>query len=208
MTETEEPLPLAEDQGDGPGLLRTIALTDAVVAIAMTLLVLPLVEVAGEVDPDDVWSVVSERSDLLLSFVISFAVVYVFWAAQGTAVRRLERAGVEAPGWRALNLLWLLVIAFLPFPTALVGRAVTTGTAVFYIGTMFVLSLLTSAITVVVDREVGPSGRARWGWLTTAVFAVCAAISAVDADAGLLALLALLLLTVAEVWSDRHRSAR
>src|SRR4051794_24920772 len=32
---------------DGPGLERVITLTDAVVAIAMTLLVLPLVELSG-----------------------------------------------------------------------------------------------------------------------------------------------------------------
>ena len=39
---------------DGPGLERTVTLTDAVVAIAMTLLVLPLVEVSGDVDANHV----------------------------------------------------------------------------------------------------------------------------------------------------------
>jgi uncharacterized membrane protein len=43
-------------------------------------------------------------------------------------------------------MLWLLGIAFLPFPTALVGRHTTSATAFFYIATMFALGVLTSLI--------------------------------------------------------------
>jgi len=52
-------------------------LTDAVVAIAMTLLVLPLVELAREVDTDSVGSVLTEHRDVFLGFLVSFLVIYV-----------------------------------------------------------------------------------------------------------------------------------
>lgn len=183
MTETTPP-------SEGPGLERTITLTDAVVAIAMTLLILPLVDVVGELKVDDLGSLWAENGQLLQSFVISFVVIYAFWTAHGTLSRRLREAGLDgAPRLGVINLFWLLVIAFLPFPTALIGQDLTTTTAPVYIGTMFVLAALTFAMTVVVHRATGrPVGLA---WLTTAVFAVCTAVSLINPQLGLYLLLLL-----------------
>jgi uncharacterized membrane protein len=174
----------------------------------MTLLVLPLVEVAGEVDTADVGSLLAEHGDLLLSFAVSFVVIYVFWAAHGTALRRVEEVDVEPRGLRQLNLGWLLVIAFLPFPTAVVGRDLNTTSAPIYIGTMLALSALTSMIVNVVDRAVGPPRRGRWAWATTAVFAGCTALSVLNADLGMFALLALALVRVVEVRIAPAQSTR
>jgi uncharacterized membrane protein len=141
---------------DGPGLERTSALTDAVVAIAMTLLVLPLVEVAGEVDTDHPRSFVAEHSDLLLSFVVSFLVIYIFWSAHRAALAVLHALGhgVGAGAVRQFNMWWLLVIAFLPFPTAVVGRDLNTTSAPLYIGTMFGLC----ALLALVNADLGMYG--------------------------------------------------
>lgn len=79
------------------------------------------------------------------------------------------------------------------------GRDLNTTSAPIYIGTMLVLSVLTSAIMVVVDRATDPTGRASWAWLTTAVFALCTVLSLVDADLGMLALLLLVVVRVVEV---------
>ena len=184
---------------NGPSLERKIGLTDAVVAIAMTLLILPLVEVTGEVDADSPTNFLVHHWDLLLSFVVSFLVIYVFWAAQSTALRRLSGSSVDVPWLGPLNMCWLLVIAFLPFPTAVVGRDLSTASAPLYIGSMFVLSALTSGITVVVDRAVGPTARSGWAWVTTAVFGVCAVVSAFNADLGLYGLLLLVVVRLVEV---------
>ena len=98
---------------------------------------------------------------------------------------------------------WLLVIAFLPFPTALAGRDLTTSSAPLYVGTMAVLSLLTSAIAIVVDRAVpGPQHRA-WALATSVVFVTCTAVSAVNATAGVTGLLVLIVLRFAEVRRER-----
>jgi uncharacterized membrane protein len=184
---------------DGPGLERTITLTDAVVAIAMTLLILPLVEVSQDVETDRPAAFLVDHADLLISFVVSFLVIYAFWAAHGSAFRRLAGSDRAVPALRLLNMLWLLVVAFLPFPTAVVGKDLNTTTGPIYIGTMVVLSALTSAIMVVVDRATDRSGRTWWAWLTTAVFALCTVLSLVDADVGMLALLLLVVLRAVEV---------
>ncbi len=184
---------------EGPGLERAITLTDAVVAIAMTVLVLPLVEVAPDVDTGRLGFFLASHRDLLLSFVISFLVIHAFWAAHGTAIRRLVSAEVTVPALRPLNMCWLLVIAFLPFPTAVVGRELTTSSAPLYIGTMVALSTLTSCIVSVVDHHVAPPRHTQWAWLTTGVFAGCALISTVDANLGMLALLLLAAVRVVEV---------
>jgi uncharacterized membrane protein len=176
-----------------PGVGRALTLTDAVVAIAMTLLVLPLVEVSGEVDTHKFGRFLDDHWDLFLSFAISFVVIYVFWSAHGVAFRRIENGHTDARVLHLLNLWWLLLIAFLPFPTAVVGRDLNTISAPLYIGTMTVLSALTSGIVTVIDRKVGPSRRTQWAWLTTGVFGLCALLSAANADLGMLALLALAL---------------
>ena len=152
------------------------------VAIAMTLLILPLVETAGELDIDHLGEFFAGHWDLLMSFVISFLVIHVFWAAHGTVFRRLDRNRGHGSRPATLNMCWLLVIAFLPFPTAVVGRQLTTTSAPFYLGSMCVLSALTSAMFVVVGRAVGPSPRTRWVGLTTAVLAGCTLLSLVNAD--------------------------
>ena len=122
--------------------------------------------------------------------MISFLVIYAFWTAHGTLYHRLLVAGQPAvPRLGLINMFWLLVIAFLPFPTAMIGRDLNTASGPLYIGTMLVLSALTLAMTVVVHRAVGrPIGLA---WLTTAVFALCTVVSLVNPRLGVYLLLLL-----------------
>ncbi|MPV49201.1 DUF1211 domain-containing protein [Pseudactinotalea sp. HY160] len=185
-------------------------MTDAIVAIAMTLLVLPVVDVADQWDVAHPGRWFAVHGDLMLSFVLSFLVIYVFWAAHAAALRAAgDRSTMGAV--RVLTMLWLLVIAFLPFPTAVVGHELDTTSAPFYIGTMFVLSVLTSTIVTIAghhrneDDNIGSDHRLGWAWVTTAVFGACALISAVHAELGLFALLILLLLRIIEV-VGRYRS--
>ncbi len=175
---------------DGPGVERTITLTDAVVAIAMTLLILPLVEVVNDIDVTDLSTLWAQNGQLLQSFVISFLVIYAFWTAHGTLYHRLLVPGQPAvPRLGLINMFWLLVIAFLPFPTAMIGRDLNTVSGPLYIGTMLVLSALTLAMTVVVHRAVGLP--LHLAWLTTAVFALCTVVSLFNPQLGVYLLLLL-----------------
>jgi TMEM175 potassium channel family protein len=208
MPETgAEIAPDSERPVETPGVGRALALTDAVVAIAMTLLVLPLVEVSGEVDTNELDDFLADHWDLFLSFAISFVVIYVFWTAHGVAFRRIENVRTEARILPLLNLWWLLLIAFLPFPTAVVGRDLNTTSAPLYIGTMTVLSALTSGIVTAIDHMVGPSPRTGWAWLTTGVFALCTLLSAANADLGMLALLSLAVVRAIEARALAKRSS-
>jgi uncharacterized membrane protein len=185
----------------GTNAERIVMLSDAVVAIAMTLLVLPLVDLAPEVDSVPLSTLLTTHGSELFSFVLSFLVIAQFWVAHERAFIGLHQA---SSGVRRLNTLWLLGIAFLPFPTALVGRHTTSATAFFYIATMFALAVLTSLIShralhdVPEQAHVGIRRRQlRRTWAVTAVFGVCAGISLWNADAGLLGLLLILVVRLA-----------
>lgn len=100
---------------------RIYALSDGVFAIAMTLLVLnievpdiPEDLVAQEL-PGRLIALVSP----LLSYVISFLVIGSYWIAHRAifqSIRAVDRRLI----W--LNLLFLMFVAFLPFPTALLDE--------------------------------------------------------------------------------------
>jgi uncharacterized membrane protein len=185
---------------------RTVMLTDAVVAIAMTLLVLPLVEAVPEVDQDNVGGFVGDHLSLFISFIVSFLVILLFWAAH----QRLFRMVTEmTAGLRLLNATWLLLIAFLPFPTALVGRGPTTSTTPIYIGTVLLLDVVSVCMTLATSKQV-TDARARQYLRKRAIVAVavsvvllaCTAIATVSPDAALFGLLAIAVIRlIGDRWS-------
>jgi uncharacterized membrane protein len=133
------------------GFDRLVNLSDAVVAIAATLLVLPLVEIAGEIDTKDLGEVLAENSNQLLAFVISFAVICRFWLVHHAVFNRL--VGFNTP-LVVLNFLWLFSIAFLPFPTELISFTGQddSGSSALYVGTMLVTSIAVCGQQLVVVR--------------------------------------------------------
>ncbi len=98
-----------------------LAFSDAVFAIAMTLLVVGI-EIPDLSDADSVGELADALSDDLaafISFVISFLVIGRYWVAHHAFFSRL--AAVDN-GLIGINLIYLLFIAFLPFPTGLLGN--------------------------------------------------------------------------------------
>ncbi len=66
----------------GRGFERLITFADAVVAIALTLLVLPLVEIPAELGADSsLADVFTEHRGQIGGFLLSFVVIWVFWTA-------------------------------------------------------------------------------------------------------------------------------
>lgn len=105
-------------------LERLVFFSDAVIAIAITLLAL-------ELRPPNVTSgaapairsaeLVQGLIALLpkyLSFLMSFWIIGTYWLAHHRLFRYIVRYD---EGLIILNLLWLLTIIFLPFPTAVLG---------------------------------------------------------------------------------------
>jgi len=139
---------MAERERD---LDRLLTFVDAVVAIAITLLVLPLVDIAREVRTDDTADLLREHRDDVVGFLLSFVVIARLWLAQHAILGPVVRQNA-AMIW--LLLAWTLTIVFLPFPTALVTATQNDSLAkVLYIGTMAVSSALLALIARAVRRD-------------------------------------------------------
>lgn len=120
------------------GLDRLVNFSDAAVAIAITLLILPLVDVAGETRHETLGTVLLDNRGLLISFVVSFAVIGRFWLVHHGLfeyVHSYSHALVLA------NFVWLAGIVFLPFAAnVLSGSDGQPSISALYIGTMIVIT--------------------------------------------------------------------
>lgn len=143
-------------QDDIKGLVeaeRRIIFTDAAAAIAMTLLILPLMdagtEARGEAISTAEWF--QENKDLLLSFFLSFLVISLCWGDQDRLVR-----GVEHFTWflSLLNFLWLLAIVFIPVSTAVMNAVANDALQHFvYIGNPLLVKLFAFCMIIEVHRN-------------------------------------------------------
>jgi uncharacterized membrane protein len=100
---------------------RVLAFTDGLFAIAMTLLVVSIA-VPTLSQGDSIHELADALDDLVpnfVSFFISFAVIGRYWLAHHRFVALL---GSMDQALISLTLLYLAFIAFLPFPTALLGE--------------------------------------------------------------------------------------
>jgi uncharacterized membrane protein len=100
---------------------RILAFTDGLFAIAMTLLVVDLAVPVLHHDSSvhELADQLNNEKEKFISFFISFAVIGRYWLAHHAFFSQLAR--MDRP-LIALNLLYLAFIAFLPFPTALLGE--------------------------------------------------------------------------------------
>ena len=98
---------------------RLINFTDAVVAIAITLQLLPLVDIKAT-DGESIWQLISENSSQILAFWFSFLILSVLWLKHNQVFNSM-RAFDGTIFW--LNSLWMALIVFLPWPTALYGSS-------------------------------------------------------------------------------------
>ena len=101
---------------------RVAFFTDAVFAIAMTLLIVSIdpPDLKGDTsEPEVLWAALKLMLPQFVSFFLAFLLLGRYWMANHEFFASL--AGVD----RALitaNLVYLAFVAFLPFPTALIGR--------------------------------------------------------------------------------------
>ncbi|NDU75694.1 DUF1211 domain-containing protein [Actinomadura sp. DSM 109109] len=133
---------------------RLVLFTDAVVAIAMTLLVLPLVEVvprAVDAHRSSV-EVVTGHQAQILSFALSFVVILRLWFVHH---RVFEHIGGYTRALMLVNSGWLLAIVVLPFPTEMVASYPGDDrfTVMLYIGNILVASVFQTALTVISYRD-------------------------------------------------------
>jgi len=123
-------------------LERLVFFSDAVFAIAITLLVIEIhvPEIPYRSPASAYWEALAQLAPSFVSFAISFGVIGMFWIGHHRAFSLAGRYDPRVLGW---NLLLLGLIAFMPFVTALVGRyygaPVPTG---LYWGWMVLIALV------------------------------------------------------------------
>jgi uncharacterized membrane protein len=102
-------------------LERVVFFSDAVFAIAITLLVLELKvpTVPERATADELLAALRATTPQIFAWLLSFATIGLYWLAHWRRFRYVERIDERLA---ALNLVLLGLIAFIPFPTALMGE--------------------------------------------------------------------------------------
>jgi uncharacterized membrane protein len=185
------------------GVERVIFFTDAVVAIAITLLVLPLVEIliadAGQTHVPPLGQFLSDNLWQFFAFALSFAIIARFWMANHQILANTVKA-TSTLMW--LDIAWVFTIVAQPLSTEITAvYPASVLTVSIYIGTGFVSMLLLTAICYYLYRhpELQAKGTSisrveLWGVASTAAgFAVALALSLIFPGIHYYSLLVLLL---------------
>jgi uncharacterized membrane protein len=130
---------------------RFINFSDAVIAIAVTLLVLPLVERATSSNISSYREVMSSFANPLFIFLLSFVVICRYWEVHHDLFSNLRGFNVRL-FW--LNAAWLISIAFIPFTFQLLGNSAES---VFITGVYIGSLLITGYIGVAIQWEIARS---------------------------------------------------
>jgi uncharacterized membrane protein len=136
-------LPVVRDRW---GTGRIEAFSDGVFSIAATLLVLEIA--VPEADFDHLWKGIADQWPAYLGYATSFLTIGGIWLVHHAIFRRLRFADFNV---NRLNLLLLMAVAFLPFPTKLVAEVIESSSAeraavLFYGATLLVISILITLI--------------------------------------------------------------
>lgn len=182
------------------GFRRLIAFSDAVVAIALTLLVLPLADIPDEIaDETSVGTVLSDHLSDIVSFAVSFIVIWVLWRNHH---RMMENFRAYDKVLFELHFVWLLTIVILPFVTAMMDNRHVDRANAAYIGVLAVsiMSLVAMTAWGRRHRELLIAGEDTEDWLahrsgvgTLLLLMVALIIAIVVPDADVWPLLLLLL---------------
>jgi len=135
---------------------RIEAFSDGVFAIAITLLVLELQ--VPQSDFENLWYGIAHQWPSYLAYATSFLTIGGIWMTHHAMFRRLRFANQRV---MVINLLLLMAVAFLPFPTKLMAETIHASgpdrpAAIFYGASLLVISLLISALwgSVALDRSL------------------------------------------------------
>lgn len=138
-----DPAPTGHGQ-ELPSVERLLALSDGVVAIAITLLVLQLhvpspAKLANPASASELATQLGNGSDQLVSYVISFYVIAQFWLVHHRVFRRIAGQQEGLAWW---NFAFLFTITVMPFTSDLLGKYAANPLAV----DIFAVNLLAASV--------------------------------------------------------------
>lgn len=116
---------------------RLLAITDGIVAIAATIMVLQLV-----VPEKASVAAIAAQWPVLLAYIISFLQIFLAWHEHHDSVAPAEWINHRI---FLVNCVWLFFITLLPFVTGIVGKSPDhTPSMLLYIGVLFLVQLVIS----------------------------------------------------------------
>ena len=198
---------------DGSNTERLVFFSDAIFAIAMTLLVIDL-KVPQE--GGTAWGVLVDQAPAFFAYALSFTIIAINWMAHHRKFRVIKE---HDSGLMALDLVLLFFVAFVPFPTSLLSQyGAQPAAVVLYAFVVGLLSVLQYAIWSYawrhgfvdksVDRELYRFNR-RNQFTTPLVFWLSIPIALfIDAQAAMYFWFALFALNIGLGIYDRARASR
>jgi uncharacterized membrane protein len=160
------------------GLDRLTYFTDAIAAIAITLLILPIVDRVSEAHGagESPTTFLHDNAPSLYAFALSFVLIARFWIAHHGL---FEHVATYNKPLRWVSLAWAFSIALLPLPSAMTSEWSTEPVIVgFYIGTLTLTSATLCVMTIMVRQHPEleskhnpvPAGHVRSSAITVILF--------------------------------------
>ena len=201
---------LTEHNPDQLGLERLIFFSDAVFAIAITLLALEirLPETEKLLNDSELSVQLAGMWHEYLAYIISFLVIGTFWMAHHRKYHFIKRYDSRL---MMLNLLFLMVVAFIPFPSSIISKYPDRSATVFYASIMVLAGIFLSGIwwyasyrNRLIDADVDP--KQRWHQfitplITSSIFLLSVGIAFWDAN---LARVSWLLILLASWYANKN----
>jgi uncharacterized membrane protein len=137
------------------GSERLVFFSDAVIAISLTLLILPLMEAvqsAWEAN-QTVNELLAENMDKFYSFILSFYVISLYWRAHERLFHFVRK---YSEAIRRLNAFFLLLIVLVPVNTASVNQLDTEGSVlphVLYVGNLLLITITLLVMNLFVRKD-------------------------------------------------------
>ncbi|HTP15522.1 MAG TPA: TMEM175 family protein [Streptosporangiaceae bacterium] len=139
---------------DLPGVGRLLSLSDGVVAIALTLLVLqlkvPSLPASDQTSASELARRLGDGADQLISYLISFFVIAQFWLAHYRVFRQVAGQREGLAWW---NFAFLLTITVMPFTSELLGTYSENPLAVAIFAVNLLFASLATQATMLFGRR-------------------------------------------------------
>jgi uncharacterized membrane protein len=129
---------------------RLVFLSDGVYAIALTILVLDIkLSPTIVLSPEPLLHALEMLESSIFAYIISFIVIGLSWRAHNQIFHYVKRYDTNV-FW--LNLLLLLSVAFIPFPTSVLALGINVVSVVFYASCLTIAQGLEAALWIYVTR--------------------------------------------------------
>jgi len=164
---------------------RTEAFSDGIFAIAITLLILDL-RAPEAATSAELWHKLGQLWPGYVAYLLSFVIIGIMWLNHHLIFRHIQRVDYRLTMY---NVLLMLTIAFLPFPTGVLAHniadpATCTAATVFYSAAMLLTSIPYGCVWLHAEKaglvegdreEIARITRSfRFGWVSWAVTTVLA----------------------------------